>query len=54
MYDPESERRLLFDYYLEDGRMTLRSESGTILQFKQLPIPIPPYTLFSNPTSAYQ
>lgn len=50
MYDPESGRRLLFDYYLEDGRMILRGESGAMLLFKQLPIPIPPYNLFANPT----
>jgi hypothetical protein len=54
MYDPESERRMVFNYYLEDGRMILRSESGTTLLFKQLPIPIPPYNLFANPSSAYQ
>jgi hypothetical protein len=54
MYDPDSDRRMLFDYYLENGRMMLRSESGVTLLFKQLPIPIPPYALFSNPTSGYQ
>ncbi len=54
MYDPESERHMVFNYYLEDGRMILRSESGTTLLFKQLPIPIPPYNLFANPNSAYQ
>jgi hypothetical protein len=54
MYDPASERRMVFDYRLEDGRMLLRSEWGDILVFNQLPIPIPPYTLFTNPTATYR
>jgi hypothetical protein len=51
MYDPESGNQMLFDYHLEEGHMILRSKSGTMMQFKQLPIPIPPYTLFANPVS---
>jgi hypothetical protein len=54
MYDPESDRRMIFDYALEDGRMILRSADGSLMLFKQLPIPIPPYTLFSQGPSAYQ
>ena len=54
MYDPASERRMVFDYYLADGRMLLRSEWGEVLVFKQLPIPIPPYTLFADPAAAYR
>lgn len=54
MYDPASERHMVFDYYLEDGRMLLRSEWGDTLVFKQLPIPIPPYTLFANPSTTYR
>ncbi len=42
MYDPRSEYRMVFDYYLEQGHMLLRSETGAVLAFKQLPIPIPP------------
>ncbi len=53
MYDPESDRRMVFEYYLEDGQMLLRNEIGTSLMFKQLPSPIPPYNLFANPGSAY-
>ena len=49
MYDLQSDRRLIFDYYLEDGRMILRNSVGDLLLFKQLPIPIPPYTLLGNP-----
>ncbi len=51
MYDPQSERRMVFDYYLEDGRMMLRNAAGDLLLFKQLPIPIPPYSLIGNPAS---
>jgi hypothetical protein len=51
MYDPQSGHRMPFGYHLEEGLMTLRSQSGTIMQFKQLPIPIPPYNLFANPVS---
>ncbi|MCU7815751.1 MAG: hypothetical protein KZQ81_11210 [Candidatus Thiodiazotropha sp. (ex Rostrolucina anterorostrata)] len=45
MFDPETETTLEYDYALDSGRMIMRSESGTLLLFKQLPIPIPPYLL---------
>jgi hypothetical protein len=45
MLDPETELVQQYDYILDDGRMIMRSESGDFLYFKQLPIPIPPYTL---------
>ena len=51
MYDPQSERRMVFEYYLDDGRMILRNEAGDLLLFKQLPIPIPPYSLLGNPAA---
>lgn len=54
MYDPEADRRMLFDYALENGRMMLRGEDGSLMLFKQLPIPIPPYTLFSHGPAAYR
>ncbi|MCU7830236.1 MAG: hypothetical protein KZQ85_14325 [Candidatus Thiodiazotropha sp. (ex Myrtea sp. 'scaly one' KF741663)] len=54
MLDPQSGRIMEFDYLLDDGRMILRSESGSIILFKQLPIPIPPYNLFSNAPSTNQ
>lgn len=54
MYDPETDRRMEFDYVLDNGRMILRSETGLLMLFKQLPIPIPPTTLFSNNPSTYQ
>ncbi|MES9994243.1 MAG: hypothetical protein ABW098_20020 [Candidatus Thiodiazotropha sp.] len=45
MLDPETNLVQAYDYHLEEGKMVMRSESGTLLYFKQLPIPIPPYTL---------
>lgn len=45
MLDPETELVQEYDYLLDSGRMIMRSESGAYLYFKQLPIPIPPYTL---------
>jgi hypothetical protein len=53
MYDLERGRHMMFHYYLEEGRMYLRNQTGDILLFKQLPIPIPPYSLFANPAPAY-
>jgi hypothetical protein len=50
MYDLQSERRMAFEYYLEDGRMILRNTAGDFLLFKQLPIPVPPYNLIGNPS----
>jgi hypothetical protein len=54
MVDPESENRMLFEYRLDEGRMILRSQSGDVMLFKQLPIPIPPQTIFSNQSLPYQ
>lgn len=48
MLDPETELVQEYDYHLEDGKMLMRSESGTLLYFKQLPIPVPPYTLIQG------
>ncbi|MEJ2590629.1 MAG: hypothetical protein P8178_04355 [Candidatus Thiodiazotropha sp.] len=54
MYDPETDRRMIFEYALEDGRMILRGADGSMMLFKQLPIPIPPYTLFSQGPAPYR
>jgi hypothetical protein len=54
MYDPESENRMEFEYRLDEGRMILRSQSGAIMLFKQLPIPIPPQSLFAPQSLPYQ
>jgi hypothetical protein len=48
MLDPETELIQRYDYALDNGRMIMRSESGDFLYFKQLPIPIPPYSLIQR------
>jgi hypothetical protein len=48
MLDPETELVQAYDFSLNNGRMIMRSESGDLLYFKQLPIPIPPYTLIQG------
>ncbi|MEW8028077.1 MAG: hypothetical protein AB2792_02165 [Candidatus Thiodiazotropha sp.] len=48
MLDPQTESVQEYDYAFDNGRMIMRSESGDILYFKQLPIPIPPYTLIQG------
>jgi hypothetical protein len=53
MLDPESGYIMEFDYLLDDGRMILRNDSGGIMLFKQLPIPIPPYNLFAGAPTPY-
>ncbi len=45
MHDPESGITQAYEYRLDEGRMIMRDESGNILLFKKLPIPIPPYML---------
>ncbi|MCU7906588.1 MAG: hypothetical protein KZQ76_12245 [Candidatus Thiodiazotropha sp. (ex Epidulcina cf. delphinae)] len=48
MFDLETKTALEYEYRLNRGRMIMRHESGSILLFKRLPIPIPPYSLFSR------
>ena len=54
MHDPESGITLEYQYALDSGRMIMRGENGTLLLFKQLPIPIPPYMLLPKTDSTYQ
>jgi hypothetical protein len=53
MLDPETGYVMEFDYLLDDGRMILRNDAGGIMLFKQLPIPIPPYSLFDGAPPPY-
>jgi hypothetical protein len=46
MHDPVSGVTKPYQYVLDNGRMIMRDRQGTVLMFKQLPIPIPPYALF--------
>ncbi|MET0067963.1 MAG: hypothetical protein ABW076_16585 [Candidatus Thiodiazotropha sp.] len=45
MHDPESGVTQTYQFRLDEGRMIMRGESGNILLFKKLPIPIPAYML---------
>lgn len=45
MHDPETGVTQEYQYALDSGRMIMRNKNGTLLLFKQLPIPIPPYAL---------
>lgn len=48
MHDPETGAEKAFEYALSEGRLVLRGEEGHLLLFRQLPIPIPPYAIFSR------
>ena len=52
MHDPETGAQRSYEFALSEGRLVLRSQDGQLLLFRQLPIPIPPYTLFSGQTPA--
>ena len=54
MHDPRSGATQAYQYALDSGRMIMRGEDGTVLLFKQLPIPIPPYLLVPEAGSTYQ
>lgn len=51
MYDPASGTKRAYDYALSEGRLVLRGPQGKLLLFRQLPIPIPPYALFTGQQS---
>lgn len=46
MIDPETGAERAYEFALSEGRLVLRSKDGMLLLFRQLPIPIPPYTIF--------
>ncbi|MEN8179766.1 MAG: hypothetical protein ABFS39_14285 [Pseudomonadota bacterium] len=56
MVDPETGAKRSFEFALSEGRLVLRDQDGRLLLFRQLPIPVPPYTLFygQQPISTHQ
>jgi hypothetical protein len=48
LYDPQSGSQRSYEYALNEGRMVLRDENGQLLLYRQLPIPVPPYTTFTG------
>lgn len=56
MQDPQTGATRAFEFALSEGRLVLRDKDGQLLLFRQLPIPVPPYTLFSaqQPQSTQQ
>ena len=48
LYDPQSGSQRSYEYALSEGRMVLRDESDQLLLYRQLPIPVPPYSLFTE------
>jgi hypothetical protein len=57
LYDPQTGSRKDYEYALSDGRMVLRDDNGQLLLYRQLPIPVPPYSIFSgqaNPSTQQQ
>jgi hypothetical protein len=48
MHDPQSGNSRSYEYAFSEGRMVLRDKEGNLLLFRQLPIPIPSYSLISG------
>ena len=48
MHDPQTGNSRTYEYAYKNGRMVLRDRDGNLLLFRQLPIPIPSYSLISN------
>ena len=49
MHDLSNGMSQTYQYALDSGRMIMRNREGVLLLFKQLPIPIPPQTLYQAP-----
>lgn len=52
MHDPQTGNSRSYEYAFSEGRMALRDKDGNLLLFRQLPIPIPSYSLISGKKSA--
>jgi hypothetical protein len=49
MHNPANGVSQTYQYALDNGRMIMRNREGQILLFKQLPIPLPPQSLWARP-----
>lgn len=47
MQDPETGSERAYEFALDQGRLVLKSKDSMLL-FRQLPIPVPPYSIFSG------
>ena len=56
MLDPVSGTARIYDFALSEGRLVLSDSDGNLLLFRQLPIPLPPYSVFTGqiPSSSQQ
>jgi hypothetical protein len=52
MHDPQSGAKRTYEFALSEGRLVLRDQEGHLLLFRQLPIPVPPYNIFSGQQTA--
>jgi hypothetical protein len=51
MRDPATGAEKSYEFALDEGRLALRGIDGTLLLFRQLPIPVPPYSIFTGQNS---
>ena len=48
MIDPASGKGRTYDFALSEGRLVLSDKDGNLLLFRQLPIPVPPFSVFTG------
>lgn len=48
MRDPKTGMQKPYEYVLDKGRMVMRDSDGDLLLFRQMPIPVPTYDVFSG------
>jgi hypothetical protein len=48
LYDPQTGSQRSYEFALDEGRMVLRGDDDQLLLYRQLPIPVPPYSTFTG------